>query len=155
MSTISLKIDGIDAFEKDINAGAKGVQREITAAMSKSVNTVKNAAQLLAPYKTGTLRRSIFTDIKNNGLQGVVAQDTDIAVYGPMVEFGTKSHEILPVNKQALFWNGALNPYRRIMHPGTSAHPFMIPALENNVEAIKKYFDEAILNLVLIMAGKK
>jgi HK97 gp10 family phage protein len=155
MGAFNLKIDGIDEFRKDLKESIPFLQSEVKKAMVSSVNVVKNEAQTLAPFKTGTLRRSIFTDIKESGFRGVVAQDTNIASYGPAIEFGTAPHEITPVNKKALFWKGALNPYRKIMHPGSKASPFMSPALENNVQRIQKFFEDALLNVVLRMAGKK
>lgn len=155
MNVAVIQIEGWDDFKHSINSAASGVKREMNKAMSKSVNVIKNTAQSLAPYKTGTLRRSIFTDIQNSGLTGIVAQDTDIAVYGPMMEFGTKAHEILPVNKKALFWKGALNPYRRVNHPGTAPHPFMKPAFEQNVDRVTQFFADALLNVLKIAAGQR
>jgi len=35
------------------------------------------------------------------------------------VEYGTPAHWILPRRKQALFWDGAIHPVRRVWHPGT------------------------------------
>ncbi len=152
--TIALKVEGIDDFRKDVSIATSDIRKVVFMAMRNSVNIVKNSAQVIAPYKTGTLRRSIFTDIKDSGFTGIVAQDTNIASYGPIIEFGSKPHQINPVNKKALFWKGALNPYKRVFHPGTVASPFMVPALEENLEKIKGYFDKAVLSLIKTMAGK-
>ena len=120
--------------------------------MVQSVNIVKNQAQVTAPYKTGTLRRSIYGNIQQNGFRGIVAQDSSIASYGVHQEYGTKAHVITPSNKKALFWKGASHPVRRVMHPGTRARPFMFPALQGNLQAITNYFSEALRRTVTVMA---
>lgn len=154
MADIHLQVDGLKEFQNDMRAGAEQIKPQVRWAMVQSVNTVKNHAQRIVAYKTGTLRRSIFTDVQNDGFKGIVAQDSDIASYGTGIEYGTKPHDIVPKNKQALFWKGALNPYKRVHHPGSAARPFMRPALEDNLEAIKDFFNQALLKVVLRMAGK-
>lgn len=152
--SLTLQIEGLDQFKADVEKGASGVKEEVQKAMVNSVNTVKNTAQDNVAYKTGTLRRSIYTDIQNSGITGIVGQDTNMASYGPGVEFGTAPHVILPVNKKALFWKGALNPYRSVHHPGTKANPFMGPALENSLDKIQQFFEDAMQRIIDIMAGK-
>lgn len=154
MTDISLKIDGLEEFKADVAKGASNIGEEVKRAMVYSVNTVKNTAQDMVAYKTGTLRRSIFTDVQDSGFTGIVGQDRNMASYGSDIEYGTAPHVILPVNKKALFWKGALNPYRKVNHPGTKPKPFMQPALDSSVERIKEFFDQAILNIIKMMSGK-
>jgi HK97 gp10 family phage protein len=154
MTPLTFKIEGLDELKRDIQKGGSELKKEVKWAMSNSVNVVKNSAQVAAPYKTGTLRRSIYTDIQDSGFKGIVGQDSNMASYGIGVEYGTRPHTIEPVNKRALYWKGALYPVRRVNHPGTAAHPFMQPALDDNIDNIKAYFDKAILNIVHFMARK-
>ncbi len=154
MAAIVLQIEGLKAFEGNVAGASAELTSQVKWAMVQSTNTVKNTAQRLAPYKTGTLRRSIFTQISDTGFKGTVAQDSSIANYGSMVEYGTSAHAIDPLNKQALFWNGALHPYRRVMHPGTKAKPYMFPALTGSLDDIRAYFSIALKNVVLKMAGR-
>ena len=151
---IQVTIAGLDEFKADMASAPAELRSQIKWAMVQSVNAVKNSAQGLAPYKTGTLRRSIFTDVTSDGMRGVVAQDSSIAPYGILQEYGTQAHEITPVNKKALFWPGALHPVKRVMHPGFGAHAFMSPAVENNLETITAYFSQAIKNVVIKLSGK-
>lgn len=37
------------------------------------------------------------------------------------IENGTKAHDIEPVRKKALSWDGASHPWRRVHHPGMAA----------------------------------
>ncbi len=152
--SLVVKIEGLAEFKADVSRGASSVGGSVKWAMVQSVNAVKNSAQQYAPFKTGTLRRSIHADVTNSGFTGTVLQNPEEAPYGAFIEYGTSPHEITPVNKKALFWKGALNPYRRVMHPGTAAHPFMTPAMENNIDNIQRYFSEALGKVVKIMAGK-
>jgi len=149
----TIKLDQLDKLRDDFAKSPDVIRRETQHAMVQAVNIVKNAAQDMAPFKTGNLRRSIFTDIQDNGFRGIVGQDSNIAPYGPDIEYGTDAHEIVPVSKKALFWKGALNPYRRVMHPGSAANPFMAPALEQSLEKIKSAFDEAILKIIKTLAA--
>jgi len=153
--TLQLTIQGLTEFQGDIaNAVSSELPKQVKWAMVQSVNAVKNSAQGMVAYKTGTLRRSIFTDVSDTGFQGKVTQDSSVAPYGIYIEYGTAAHAINPVNAKALFWPGAAHPVKRVMHPGTSARPFMTPALENNLDTITAYFSQAIKNVVLRMAGK-
>jgi hypothetical protein len=152
--SINIEIEGLDQFQGDIQKADSNIPDEIGKAMVNSVNTIKNTAQDLVHYVTGTLRRSIFTDVQDNGFTGIVGVDPNIAPYGYGVEFGNPAHIILPVNKKALFWKGALNPYRLVHHPGNQPYPFMQPALENSVNAIQNFFETAVQNIIATMAGQ-
>lgn len=149
-----IQIEGLDSFKNDVQEGAKQINKSVRWAMVQSTNAVKNTAQRMAPYKTGTLRRSIFTSISDTGFKGTIAQDSSIAPYGIMQEYGTKPHVILPINRRALYWPGASNPYKKVFHPGFRAKAFMFPAFEQNVDTIKDYFSTALEEVVLKMAGR-
>lgn len=100
--------------------------------------------KLLVRRKTGNLGRSIH--LKS------VTTDTALTVasahYAPYVEEGTRPHDITPKAKKALAWAatgagarlsgrprsatrrgafGGMIVRRRVHHPGTRAHPFMVP----------------------------
>jgi HK97 gp10 family phage protein len=149
---ITLRIDGLSEARQGIADGRDNLGAKIYKAMANSVNAVKNTAQELVPFDTGQLRRSIFSDIEDSGFRGIVGQNANEAPYGIHIEYGTGPHEIVPVVKKALFWKGALYPVKRVMHPGFAGHPFMKPALENNIDTIKQYFTDAINEIINIMA---
>ena len=144
---ITLRIDGLEELKAGLSKSPDIIRSEVKQAMVYSVGAVEQEAHQLAPFITGTLRRSIHTAVNNGGFQGIVYQSNAEAPYGLYVEYGTQPHEILPINKQALFWKGALNPYKRVMHPGTKANPFMEQAFGNNIDAIQGYFQTAVDNL--------
>jgi len=152
--SFSLTIDGLDDLKDKMGQAGDKVRQEVKKAMVKSVNKVKNTAQTLAPYKTSTLRRSIYTDVADSGFLGTISQDSNIAMYGSFMEFGTAPHVIEPVNRKALYWKGLAYPVRRVNHPGTAPRPFMQPALENNIDNIKNYFTDAMQNVINFIANQ-
>ena len=72
--------------------------------------TVEREAKELCPVRTGTLRRSIFHDIDKDKNQAMIGSNVE---YAPYVELGTHK------------WEGK---------------PFLRPALERSVAAIKRIF---------------
>lgn len=152
--SFSLKIEGLEDIIDGVKNGQTIMRSEIKRAMSNSVQTVKNTAQRIVAYKTGTLRRSIYTEVSGDSLHGIVGQDSNVARYGSYIEFGTRPHIIYPVNGKALFWKGASHPMRSVKHPGTIAKPFMQPALEQNVNKIVQFFENAVVNIGKGWVGK-
>jgi hypothetical protein len=68
--------------------------------MGQIAGKVVEEAALLAPVKTGNLRRSIrIGSVTDNSAEVVVG-----AAYGAHIEFGTKAHRIVPRNKKSLFF---------------------------------------------------
>jgi hypothetical protein len=131
---MSLKIDGLSEFEADLRTAAGNIKPEIRVAMNRSVNYVKNDAQKFALYRTGNLRRSIFTVVKDGGLRGEVGQDSSMAPYGRSVEYGSKPHVIIATRRRVLADRRKGIVFGRIvMHPGFRGKAFMSPAYEHHV----------------------
>lgn len=154
MAEITIEIDGLDDFIQNVQQAGSQMHSIIATAMSQSIHQIKDDAQNLAPYVSGNLRRSIYTDIQDNGLTGIVAQDPNIAPYGVDIEFGTRPHTIYPVNKKALFWAGAMHPVRKVNHPGTRAQPYLIPAFQQNIQFVTDTFQKAVAQILAIAAGQ-
>jgi HK97 gp10 family phage protein len=145
---VTIEIDGLQEFIGNVRDAERTFQAEITTAMSQSVNQIKNTAQNLAPYQTGTLRRSIYTDIQDNGLTGFVGVDPDIAPYGIYIEQGTGifvGHARWKGNIPGIGWRW-IN--------GMRAQPFFLPAWQQNMDNVKLYFQQAV-NRILARAGGK
>lgn len=150
---MTYQIVGLQGFDNDIAAGVSEMHSSLYNAMRDATNTVKNHIQDITPYKTGTLRRSIQTQINDNGATGLVYNDPAQAPYGIYVEEGTSPHDIYPVSRQALFWKGALNPYAHVSHPGTQAHPFFFSGLDDVMDKITEIFAKVAQNVVTRVAG--
>lgn len=136
------------AAEQVNNGLSRGVNR-ITAEITKT-------SQEKAPYKTGTLRRSIHAEVGSIGsFTGKVIQDTGVAKYGPMVHFGTglygpEKREIIikPVNKKALFWKGAAHPVKSVKVKGMKPQPFMKEAFDEKKKDVPEIVREEIMREV-------
>lgn len=71
----------------------------------------------LTPHRTGGTQQHWQIRREN---------DQSVTVFNayPVMDFlenGTKAHDIEPVRKKALFWDGAAHPWRRVHHPGMAA----------------------------------
>ena len=100
----------------------------------------------LVPRKTGNLGRSI--GLGSITPTAVVTRAT--AAYAAFVEFGTKAHTIVPRVRKALRFapggsgrlsgaprsGGPVVFARRVRHPGTKPHPFMVPGARAAVAGI-------------------
>jgi len=85
--------------------------------------------------RTGKLAGSIrFIPARQEGTS-IIAQVEGAggtAFYGNIFETGGSGpFDIYPVNKQALWWEGAPHPVRHVRHPGIPSKPFMAPALQH------------------------
>lgn len=91
---------------------------------ARLVRTIADDMRRDCPVKTGKLRESIRT-LGNQIWVGGLAN----APYWAHVEYGTKPHMIIAVNKKALRWEsgGAVHFAKTVHHPGTKAQPFIRP----------------------------
>ena len=152
---LSLYIEGLDEFRNNVSNASGQINELVSEAMTQATEQVKNTAQDLAPFKTGNLKRSIYSDISNNGFTGTVHQDPNIAPYGAGIEFGTRPHDIVAVNKKVLADRSMNIIFGKIVHhPGNAPMPFMEPALENNLDIIQGFFHDAVQKLLDLMTGK-
>lgn len=110
--------------------------------------------KILVPRKTGNLGRSI-------GLGSITPTSVVTragATYAVFVELGTKAHDIVPRVKKALRFapkgtgrlsgapraGGPVVFAKRVHHPGTKAHPFMLPGARKAVSGAG--FKDVIVN---------
>lgn len=125
---MTFRITGTKQLEARIKAMKPSLEM-----MQKVGLTIVSEAKRIVPHKTRNLSRSIHVVQVGKGFVEVEAG----ADYAGYVEFGTKAHLIRPRYKKALFWKGLKHPVPRVRHPGTTARPYMVPAVRVTVE---KYF---------------
>lgn len=79
-----------------------------------------------AHTKTGALIRSVFKQ-QRTAQSWAVGHDLQIAKHALFIQFGTKPHTIVPVNKKALRWvSGSQFVFaKKVNHPGTRADPYL------------------------------
>jgi len=61
--------------------------------------------------------------------------------YSSAIEFGTEAHTITPTDAEALYWEGADHPVKKVEHPGTPAQPYMRPALSHMIDVAPRKFE--------------
>jgi HK97 gp10 family phage protein len=98
-----------------------------------------------APRRTGYLASTVYKDVGEGEARVGAA-----ASYARHVEYGTRPHEIRPVNASVLVFQGrnglVFTPL--VHHPGTKANPFMHRAAEKTVGSVSEVFSGLWLELV-------
>lgn len=133
----------------DLNKRLSAISNGRTLLQKMQLEAVANAKRLV-PRKTGNLGRSIHPG-------SVSARDAFVwagAGYAAYVELGTRAHDIVPRNAQALRFPargtsttlggrvrssaartpGAYAFAKRVRHPGTKAQPFLVPGAKKAVD---------------------
>lgn len=101
------------------------LMRHIDRIHDSVVEDVEQDAKMRVPVDTGYTRSTIHTEKVRPLLSHVV-----VGGAWKFIEYATSAHLIRPKEPGgALFWPGAPHPVQVVLHPGTSAQPFMRPAL--------------------------
>ena len=108
-------------------------------------------AKAEVPRKTGNLGRTIrIESVDPNRQQAKVSAGGSRDVgYAAYVEFGTRSHIIVPRRAKVLAWGGArrlsgnlragasaTSFARRVNHPGTKPHPYLEPGAKKALREV-------------------
>lgn len=110
MVSVRIQVAGLAEIIRNVEQAGPMIQRELTRAVRRAVLIVEAEAKSLAPRKTGTLQRSLHSEVRGLGrqIQGIVGTNL---TYAPFVEFGTgiyhepdahKPWTVKPVNAKAL-----------------------------------------------------
>jgi hypothetical protein len=111
------------------------IKKAINLTLHKTAQDVRSEAVVNAQYKTGTLRRSILSDIQET--QAVVWSNLP---YARMREFGWT---IVPKRAKMLAWkSGWVWHYAKKVVQ--KAHPYLIPAYEKWVKNVGKVLESFI-----------
>lgn len=131
-----------------LEAAVQGAQ--LAAAVTAGAELIQNAAKIKAPFRTGTLRRSIHTETKSvSPTRAEATVGTDV-VYAKQVEFGGT---IVPKNAKMLHWvgeDGQDHFARSVTQP---ARPYLRPAFDEEGDNAAVEVREALLVLVAKAAG--
>lgn len=148
---INVTFEGFNELVADArDAGARGADKLLRAALTNSASRVQSEQRQLAPHRTGTLQRSILVQIKFPKAE-VTAQEK----YAVFIEEGTGPFTIKPKTKKALFWPGAKHPVRMVRHPGIKAKPFFKPGYENALPYVEAQFEKVTELLTVALSGKR
>lgn len=130
-----------------------GISFDLPSTMRRMVLILERQAKREAPVDTGTLRRSITSDVQDGGHRGVVG--TNVA-YALAVHQGSRPHVIVPRRAVVLAFPGSGGRTvfaRRVNHPGTRANPFMKRAMEKAAPEIQEAGWEVLVRVAEGLSG--
>jgi HK97 gp10 family phage protein len=146
-----VEVIGLKPFMADARrVGMVGAPRLVRAALVNSTNRIQSTARDKAPHRTGTLQRSILTQVDYP-----VGQVSVNVKYGTWIENGTgiygpNATPIVPVRAKALYWDGQF--FARSIK-GMKPRPFFKPAIEESIGYIHDQFLQVINRIVHELAG--
>ena len=96
-----IKVTGLDKLEKRLkdNANLNDVKRVVRSNGAELQRKMQRKADFSKGYQTGTTKRSIGLEIKDNGFTASVGPETE---YSPYLEYGTRFMDAQPFVKPAL-----------------------------------------------------
>lgn len=118
-------------------------EQAMRAALGKACAIVERSAKQKAPKGTGELRRSITSKVDKDGanLVGVVYTPLE---YAPYVEYGTGLFAEDGNGRKDVPWNYQDDKGEWHSTSGMEPRPYMRPALDENVDEIKRILKEGI-----------
>ena len=87
------KIKGLDQWFRKTDNKSKELEESVKSLIAETAYKIESDAKKLTPVDTGNLRRSIKTDIKEDGLTAEIGTNVEYAIY---VEFGTSKQPARP-----------------------------------------------------------
>lgn len=113
---------------------------KLAQGIEKACLVIERSAKASAPVKTGNLRSSITHRVNQVGLEGVVGSTID---YAPYVEIGTGVYSSQGGGRKGgwVYYDAA---GERHFTMGSHPHPFLKPAMDNNLSAIMRCFEGLI-----------
>lgn len=128
-------IKGMEELVRKLDALTDAVAGSVLqAAVASGGLLVQNDAKRRAPYKTGTLRRSIHSEVSGNRDQATAEIGTD-APYAARLEYGFDGKDVLG----------------RTYHQ--SPRPYLRPALDENADLAAREIGEALKAAIEAVAG--
>lgn len=151
---VRVSVEGIDRAVRNLHTlERKMIRRIVSSGVRAADKEIVTEARLLAPVRTGALRRSIRASVKMDRVRGAVVgtiqskstksmkRKGQDAYYAHMVVGGTRPHDI----KHATFEG---RTYAVVHHPGAKPNPFMERAARHvfarAVNAFNKAFNEKL-----------
>lgn len=151
---LSVEIVGFDELIADATKAGANAEGLVKAAITNSVNRIQSEARSRAPHRTGTLQRSILTQVDYP--EGKVAVGEKYGIYfeqGTGI-YGATGNKITPKKAKVLaFKVGGKLVFARSVE-GIQARPFFKPGIEASAQYISDQFVKVIELLTQGLAGK-
>lgn len=151
---LSYQVVGLDDLVKDAKKQGEHSVQLVHAAIVNATNKIQSNTRKRAPHLTGTLQRSILTDVSS--LQGIVQVQEK---YGEYVEYGTgiygkSGRPITASAGKVLYFKVAGQPVFAKSVKGQKAQPFFKPGILESATYIDEQFVKVAEILVRKLAGK-
>ena len=158
---IKVTVAGLQPLMAMMSRAPELVTEEITKAMKQSTLTIEGEAKQLVPHKTGSLRRSLVSQVRPllSGVEGLVGTNIQ---YGPYVEIGTgiygpEKRPITPKTAKVLAFKGQDGQmiFRKNVR-GMPARPYLKPAFEESKARVEEFFRQALKRVLrrLVSGGR-
>lgn len=154
MTTRDQIIGGGQALDDLLKTLPAKLQKNITrTALRAGAAVLLAEAKRNVPTDSGALARTLRISTRNKA--GLVSASVKAGgkhkgadvFYAHMVEYGTKPHKILPKKQGGVMQFGGIKT-RMVNHPGTTARPFMRPAVDakfiESVNAVREKIRERL-----------
>lgn len=135
----SVKLEGLDEILESITNLTE--MSEVKKTVGKACAIVERSAKEKAPKGTGELRRSITSEVKEQGGEVVGVVFTPLE-YAPYVEYGTGLFAESGNGRKDVPWSYKDDKGEWHTTSGQHPQPFMRPALNENRERIIKILKE-------------
>jgi HK97 gp10 family phage protein len=152
--SLKVEVQGLPEMMRDVEKVGGNAKNLVKAAMTNSVNKIQSQTRSLAPHRTGTLQRSVLTEVNYPDATVKVNEK-----YGAYIESGTgiygpEKRKIEPKTAKVLaFKIGGSQVFARSVK-GMKAHPFFKPGIDQSLDYINDQFLKVIAKITEALAGK-
>lgn len=112
--------------------------KALSSALEKACTGVEGAAKRKAPVRTANLRNSISHQVKEEEMTGYVGTNVP---YAPYVEIGTGIYSSQGDGRKTPWIYVDPETGDKVFTRGSKPHPYLKPAVDENVSAILKCFE--------------
>lgn len=154
MQSFTLEVEGLDELLKDAERMGAQVQPLNRAAITNSLNRVQSEARQRARHRTGTLQRSILTQVSYpNGQVSVDAKQGIFNEVGTGL-YGPEAKPIVPKTAKALAWKsgGSLVFAKKVK--GMKAQPFFKPGIDAALGYMQAQFMTVLDKIAAGLGGR-
>lgn len=127
-----------EKLAKLFEPGGEGY-KALSDALEKACVGVEGAAKRRAPVRTSNLRNSITHDVQE--LTGYIGTNVE---YAPYVEIGTGIYSSQGNGRQTPWIYIDPSTGEKVFTRGSHPHPFLKPAVDENISAIEQCFEGII-----------
>ena len=149
MVNITLDIPQLPRFIEALAVAPEAMKTEEIVALTRSTFIAEAEIKSLTPRVTGRLFGAWSSRVDVATATGIVGNTT---VYAPVIEFGSRPHDIYPRKAKALYFNGRFA--KVVHHPGTQGQHPAERGLRNATFGITEEFRAAVQRVLAGVAGR-